>query len=354
MSDVKKVFVLMPFDEGFTSIYEHIIKPAFKDVGYEVSRADSFIDQQNIIRDIVNGIANADLVVADLTNLNPNVLYELGLCHALKIPTILLSQSIEEVPFDLRSYRIQVYSDRIGKSDKIKEALKEIGDRHKDGKISFGSPIIDFWPSVVVNEKAEEETSAELMEDTESKGIFDFLKENNESAEEISNIISEMSSEANIISQNIMNRANQILQLSASPGLQSASKVHKIATIIANDINIISNKFEISKPKLEKNIDIMIESYSGYLTWIRQLSETQPINISNFRNNLDALLNGAKTFLTSLDYYKNSVSSLMRFSKDINRSCKRLYQAIDEIKSQVEIIEAFCIKTLYFIDEKYQ
>jgi hypothetical protein len=103
-----RAFVIMPFDPEFNSIYEQLIKPSLEDAGYEVARADNIIDQQNIIRDIVVGIARADLIIADLTTTNANVFYELGLCHGLRIPTIMLAQSMDEVPFDLRSYRVLV------------------------------------------------------------------------------------------------------------------------------------------------------------------------------------------------------------------------------------------------------
>lgn len=72
-----KAFVLMPFDPEFDLIFNKLIKPALEDVGYEVTRADSFLNQENILKDVVRGIAEADLVVADLTTLNANVFYEL-------------------------------------------------------------------------------------------------------------------------------------------------------------------------------------------------------------------------------------------------------------------------------------
>ncbi|GAH24008.1 unnamed protein product, partial [marine sediment metagenome] len=146
MNNKLKAFVLMPFDPEFKSIYEDLIKPALEEVGYEVARADSFFDQQNILRDIIRGIAEAKLIVADLTAINSNVLYELGVCHGLQIPTILLTQSIEVVPFDLRPYRIQIYSTRFDEVKKLKDALKEIGERHKNREITFGSPVTDFLP----------------------------------------------------------------------------------------------------------------------------------------------------------------------------------------------------------------
>jgi len=107
-----RAFVLMPFGEAFDPVYSGLLEPALAAAGYEVTRADSVIDQQNVLRDIVTGIERADLVVADLTGLNPNVFYELGIAHGLGIATILITQALDEVPFELRAYRVKAYSTR--------------------------------------------------------------------------------------------------------------------------------------------------------------------------------------------------------------------------------------------------
>lgn len=69
----------MPFDKEFDEVYTDLIKPAFGAVGYNVKRADDIVSQQNILKDIVRSIAKADLIIADLTSLNANVFYELGM-----------------------------------------------------------------------------------------------------------------------------------------------------------------------------------------------------------------------------------------------------------------------------------
>jgi hypothetical protein len=52
----------------------------------------------------------ADVVLADLTDMNPNVFYELGVRHTLKNRTILVSQSWDDVPSDLRQYGVIIYN----------------------------------------------------------------------------------------------------------------------------------------------------------------------------------------------------------------------------------------------------
>ena len=96
------------------------------------------------MKDIIRGICEADLIVAELTSLNPNVLYELGIAHGLNKPTILLTQSIEDVPFDLRSYRIISYSTHFALVGELRQDLSSIARKHTEGSITFGNPVSDF------------------------------------------------------------------------------------------------------------------------------------------------------------------------------------------------------------------
>lgn len=146
MPTTPMVFVLMPFDEAFADVYQELIKPPFEELGYEVQRADSLFNQQQILKDVVKGIADADLVVADVTGLNGNVLYELGLAHALGKRTVMITQQIEELPFDLRPYRANEYSVLFNRASALKELLRDIGNAVLEGNADFSSPVQDFAP----------------------------------------------------------------------------------------------------------------------------------------------------------------------------------------------------------------
>ena len=101
-------FVLMPFDDRFTIVYETIAK------GLEglmvCTRADDLKMGSPILERILTGIRSAELIIADLTGSNPNVYYELGLAHTQTKNVLLLSQAINEVPFDLRHLYCVNYS----------------------------------------------------------------------------------------------------------------------------------------------------------------------------------------------------------------------------------------------------
>lgn len=96
-------------------IYSEVIKKAVSEykendkiVFNDVSRYESKVG--SIIDGIINKIQIADLVIADLTGLNHNVMYELGVRHTLKRGTIIITRDIESIPSDLRDYMCLPYS----------------------------------------------------------------------------------------------------------------------------------------------------------------------------------------------------------------------------------------------------
>jgi len=141
---MKKAFVIMPFAPEFSSIYEQFIKPTLEDAGYEVTRADDILSEQSILRGVIKGLVTADLVVADLTDSNANVYYELGIAHGHHKPVIMLTQDISALPFDLRAYRVIPYSTHFAEIDETRAALKKIAVEAFSGNMSFGSPVTDF------------------------------------------------------------------------------------------------------------------------------------------------------------------------------------------------------------------
>ena len=130
----KLCFIIMPFTDKLNPIYESIIKPVIKDLKLECLRADEIFTSKPIIEDIWDNVKKARFLIADLTERNPNVFYELGLAHALNKEVILLTQDINDVPFDLRHFRIIVYQDSISGADKLKSTLKDFINEQINGK----------------------------------------------------------------------------------------------------------------------------------------------------------------------------------------------------------------------------
>jgi len=109
----KFCFVLMPFDKEFNDIYQLGIKQSCIDAGAYCERVDEQIFSNSILDRIFNQISKADFVIADMTNRNPNVFYEVGYAHALGKTTILLTSNSDDIPFDLKHFPHIIYNDSI-------------------------------------------------------------------------------------------------------------------------------------------------------------------------------------------------------------------------------------------------
>lgn len=112
---------MMPFHPRFDAVYE-MLKRTAENVGLQCRRADDLWENQTIIQDIVTLIDRSRVVVCDCTERNSNVFYETGIAHTLGREVILITQSIEDIPFDLRHLRYVHYLNN-------REGLAELSKR---------------------------------------------------------------------------------------------------------------------------------------------------------------------------------------------------------------------------------
>jgi hypothetical protein len=106
--DKDLAFVIMPFAAQYDEVYRWIEETA-KGVGLRCFRADKEIFIGGIMDKVRENILKAGMIVAELSEKNPNVYYELGLSHAIGKNVIMLSQSLDSIPFDLKHLKMVLY-----------------------------------------------------------------------------------------------------------------------------------------------------------------------------------------------------------------------------------------------------
>lgn len=108
----KTVFVLTPFSNDGTRTFE-IIRKVCNDVDLKCSRGDEIRYNDNILSHIIRSILQANIVIVNIDGRNPNVFYELGICHAIGKPIIIISNiGVKgELPFDINAKNIIFYND---------------------------------------------------------------------------------------------------------------------------------------------------------------------------------------------------------------------------------------------------
>jgi len=118
-------FVVGPIGKDGSPERKHadlLLNAVIKDVlgaeefGYKVKRADEDADPGMIGNRMISDIIHAELVVADLTDLNPNAFYELGIRHSREKPTIHVAKSGTQLPFDNAAHTLSSLTWPTGKA----------------------------------------------------------------------------------------------------------------------------------------------------------------------------------------------------------------------------------------------
>ncbi len=100
--------VMMPFEGRFSGTYT-AIRNVCNRLGIDCRRADDIWDNSILIQDVFDLIFTARAVLTDFTDRNPNVFYETGVAHTLGKLVIPITQSVADIPFDLRHHRALTY-----------------------------------------------------------------------------------------------------------------------------------------------------------------------------------------------------------------------------------------------------
>ncbi|UAB68708.1 hypothetical protein INR79_09095 [Vibrio sp. SCSIO 43132] len=103
------IFVMMPFLDEMEPVYTDHILPIASKLKISCSRGDDFFSSNSIMQEVWSAIYYCKIGIADCTGRNPNVFYEIGMAHSLGKRCILLAQSIDDIPFDLRHLRTIIY-----------------------------------------------------------------------------------------------------------------------------------------------------------------------------------------------------------------------------------------------------
>lgn len=116
----KICFIIMPISDipeyptgHFKRVYEHVIKPACIEAGFEPIRADDVEKTNNIALDIVQKVIESDMALCDLSAKNPNVLYELGIRQAFNKPVTLIKDFRTSRIFDISGFRDIEYDENL-------------------------------------------------------------------------------------------------------------------------------------------------------------------------------------------------------------------------------------------------
>jgi len=355
---LRGAFVLMPFDAEFSSVYSELIKPALENAGYEVERADEPLERQNVLRTIVRRIYEAELVVADLTGGNPSVFYELGIAHGLGRPTVLIAQAPDgapsDVPFDLRSYRIEFYSTRFDEIGELASALETVGREHLAGNVVFGNPVSDFVTADDGAKEVEYRIDPAQPVGEEEPGWLDYLEELEGAAERIGETMQRLGQATEDAGEDLQRSTERAEELARRPSGASTHEQRKVASIAASDLTRYAEPLEQGLPLLNSAVKQLTDSGLGYLSQASAETEGQRKALGEAAQALAELSQATTEGLKGLRELRQTVGEMPHVTKEFRRAARRVVKALDSIALLLEQSVSFAENGASLIKEKLE
>ncbi len=343
----QKIFFIMPFTDHFFEVYETIKRESSND--FIFSHAATSDNHQSIIKDIVKSIWDADVIIANLTDLNPNVFYELGIAHTLNKKVIIITENIDSLPFDLKSYRAIEYGMEYVKFDNLIKSLKSSLERVSSNSIAFSNPVIDNLRLMNINNlsfiiDSKDEPISLIDSD---KGFLDFLADIQDNMDSFTTNLTNMATDMNQMTADVSNSADQMLRIQKSKTGNQSKLIQGEAKKVAGYIKTFDEKLQKYNDfyiniwdKIENDILGLIDNkYSGndnnkpelmkFLKSIVPLREAIDGNcktMENLKSSLSNMLGLEKTLTQSVSILKIDLKSYINIILQIDSSVCRIIE----------------------------
>ena len=151
--NMKTCFVVSPIGKENSNtrinadkLFKHIIKPVCDACDFNPIRVDKLNDANSITQTIIEHLEKSDLVIADITELNPNVFYEMGYRARTQKPLIHLKRKGERLPFDVTTIRTLEYD--LTDLDSVEEIKERLAQTIESFDYSDSSESVAEEPSI--------------------------------------------------------------------------------------------------------------------------------------------------------------------------------------------------------------
>lgn len=361
-------FVIVPSRDEFIEFYTDVLLPALESAGYQVQRAENVFDQQNSLKDAVLNIYRANIIVADLTIPNANVVYELGIAQGLMKPTILITQRMERVPFDLRSYRVLEYSLHYKRVEEFKAKLRDLAEQHKTGLIDYGNPVMDFIPNLVSGTSAEKLLVDEIEvsqngtaphdqkvpneANKERPKILEFALEAVQAMDQINGGVKRVSETTADFTQQLNDQTANIKSIRARGVSGDPKELRDVLNATAEEMETYATNTESEIPTLRSSWERLLKSTTDLIAAVSIESSEDREAANLFAGQMQALQGTVNNGVSELARLKEAIVRTPNISKNLNRAIIRTEQAVNAVTLELATGQSYIQRTLNLLQER--
>lgn len=341
---MKTVFMIMPFEDEFFQVFKGL-NDEF--VGqYIFSNASDEGNPQNILHDIVNPIYSADFIIADLTGINSNVMYELGVAHSFGKRTIMITQDeLRNLPFDIKQYRVYKYGTHFSEYKKLIEHIRTILEGAETGLINFSNPVSDFLFSngISINVANNGFTDEVSDEETTEKGLLDFAADIETNIQDLFREIKTNSDSISKMGLGIKDLTFEIDEINASSDYGKANRLKQLAKKLAGILLTFGNELREHILLVNKDWKPIEEGFLGLINNKHTSSEDNkkvlasiPQILNPMKDTLSLNIEGANTFLKVMGKIEDINGNLNNASRKLRNDIASYQKCYDDIIHSIE------------------
>lgn len=154
-----------PIRRSTDGLIDAVIEPVLIDLGFTYEVSHRIYESGLITSQVIRHLLEDDLVIANLTGLNPNVMYELATRHACAKPAVILTEFPMKSPFDVANQRAIEYVNDLQGGIELKESLKKAVEQTMKEKDPSDNPIFAVVKDSAIRKLVEDGSPQEYMMD---------------------------------------------------------------------------------------------------------------------------------------------------------------------------------------------
>jgi len=306
--------------ESSQHLWENLFEPACDRLGLTPLRADKIAEQGEITEQIFVLLRDADIVIADLSGGNPNVMYELGLRHTRDKITLQVGE-YERLPFDINTIRtIQFRRTEAGLVD-AREALVEALTIAIEGRGSqvaatrlwneVGASSAEALADAVSRSAQQDDTDPQ---EDDAAGFIDVLAEGEESIQQFGPVLESATAAINEIGGMLREVAGRIQESDANRG-GFAGRL-KIANELANNLGGPAGELEDAIASLAAHV----EKTDLALTYIFDQLAQDPSELGQSREVMQSIIDLA----TAAEGSMEGTAAMTQFARQLKGMARGL------------------------------